>query len=314
MPHFSAFARFGHLRFSKRPPVSQRIYEEMRQNAGPENWSGDFYSLASARMYANAMLFGRTHGAIERGGNQFRPNRALELLPRLEREYGIRPDPGERIPSRRQTLAAHAKIPRGARRDNVMTVMTELLGDDFLGYYVVPFADLQLSTLSPVAVGVYDRPGTERTVFRLTQSVATIGSPLTRTFERVTGAAERPLVGSKVIVDPGHFGRVEAVTIDGATDSTITATFLNPHDAGTAFATGRHPFVASSKRHDVFVLSQAANRNRRLRNKAHRAARRLLRAVSTWNLTEETAPGQIGPFTLNVSGLGLITFGTVTYS
>src|SRR5690606_38582936 len=99
------FTAFGHLRFSSRPTHGEQIYRDMARSLGNgSNYSEDFDSLAMARVYANAMTFARAKYAVERAGSQFRPDVALELLPALEEEYGIVPDPGDNIEDRRRAV------------------------------------------------------------------------------------------------------------------------------------------------------------------------------------------------------------------
>lgn len=288
---FSAFAPFGHLRFSSRPTHGQRIYGDMaRQLGGGENYSEGFDSLAMARVYANAMAFARGLYTLERAGNQYRPDRALEILPALERDFGLIPDPGDRLGERRRALAAAMRIARGARRSNVESVLRDVLGEHFIAYITTDAEDAALSTEDPASVGVYAPPGTQRSVFRLLDPVLMPGAPNAVRYESVAGARPELLAGDRVIVDAGDYGRAEAVTIEGVEVSTdgasnLTATFLHPHDRGTVIATGRHPNQTTSKRHNVIVLSEEAIRVDRLRNKANRVLRRLLRGVSTWTLT-----------------------------
>ncbi len=311
---FSAFAPFGHLRFSARPTHGQCIYGDMvRQLGSGKNYSEEFDSLAMARVYANAMAFARGLYALDRAGNQYRPDRALELLPALERDFGIIPDPGDRLSERRRALAAAMRIARGARRSNVEAVLRDVLGEHFIAYVTTDAEDAILSTEDPTAVGVYAPPGTQRSVFRLLDPVLMPGAPYAVRYESVAGARSELLAGDRVIVDAGDYGRAEAVTIEGVEvgsdgASRIAATFLHPHDRGTVLATGRHPNQATSKRHNVVVLSEEATRVDRLRNKANRALRRLLRGVSTWTLTCAD-PG--APAVEYVSSDALVGSGTI---
>lgn len=314
MTTFSAFTRFSNgARFSKKPPHGKRIFDDLVRNLGGDrNYTLELDSLAGARVFSSAMLFARALYSAQRAGSQFRPLKAVELLPTLEREYGIVPERDETIHERQRTLSAYAKIPRGARYDNVVAVMQELLGDDFVGYITTEAADAVVSHADPTDVGVYSKPGTLRSVFVTQAPVSFLGVPVTITYVYSSGSRTRLLAGDRVIVDAGDNGRVEAVTVTNSSVSTFTATFTQPHSAGILVATGRHPHLLTSKRHNLFVLSAAAVRSGRLRNKANRAIRRLLRAVSTWSLSEVGAtPGFTGPFTVGGGQIGITTIGLV---
>lgn len=310
---FSAFARFSNgFRFSSKPPHGQLIYRQMVSNLGGEkNFNTDFDSLAMARVYANAMAFSRAKYTLERAGSQFRPSHALELLPTLEREYGIAPDADATISDRRSELAVAMRIARGASRVNVESILSQLLGDDFVEYRTIDAADAVVTSEDPEEVGIYQPPGSPRSVFRLLQSVLTLGSPVTVEYEPVVGFATRVQAGDKIAIDSANPGRCEVVTIASADEDedtetlTLTATFEHPHTSGLLFATGRFPYLMSSRRHNVVVLSESAMSSPRIRRRTDRTLRRLLRGVSTWSLTDGS-----GPFTVGGGQLGRTLIGS----
>lgn len=305
---FSAFAPFGPLRFSSKKTHGQAFYEEMVKALGNgKNFSDDFNGLAMARVYANAMAFGRCRYTLERAASQFRPDRALELLPTLEREYGLVPAPGSSITERRAELAVAAWVARGARRSNVEAILTELFGAGFVEYVTIAAADaVTAPAASPESVGVYDKPGTQRSAFRIAAGVSTTNTQITVSGELIAGLARAPEPGSKFVIDAGDPGRTEAVTVLSASLSgtalTLAAVFARPHNPGVVLATGRHANQATTKRHNIFALSSAATRDNTTRRRLHRAAGRLLRGVSTWSLTDGS-----GPFRVGVGRLGVTT-------
>lgn len=304
MPRFSAF---NPTRFSSRPRAAELIYKAMVADlGGDQNYSDDFDSPAMARVYANAMAFGAAKEALERAGSQFRPTRVLELLPTLEAEYGLKPEPTATLAERRADLAVAMRIARGASRENVEGILAEILGDDFVAYHTVDKDDAVASDATPGDSGIYVTPGTERSIFRLTSSVTTIGAPTTVNYEAVMGARDELLVGEKIAIDSGDPGCCEVVTITAATSSTLTATFTSPHTSGLLFATGRFPNLWSTKRTNLFVLSDAAAVSPRSRRRANRAIQRLLRGVSTWTLADDS-----GPFRVGVGRIGVTTIGAV---
>lgn len=322
---FSAFNAFGHLRFSSRPPHGEKIYRDtVRALGNGKNYSDDFDSLSMARIYANAMAYARAKYAAERAGSQFIPSRALELLPALEAEYGIIPEDGETITERRTTLAAFMRVARGARRDNVEAVMSELMGADFLAYVTVDKAVAVNSHADPSTVGVYKAPGTSKALFKISSAVSMVGTPVSVFYDPIVIPEgqlipETPpyvlLVGERVIIDPGHHDRIEAVTVTAVTIAPrkFTATFTKPHDSGVVVASGRHPHLMSTKRHNLFVLSAAAMTSDKKRRKAHRIIRRLLRAISTWSIAEALTATTAGPFKVNQGKLGRTPIGAITF-
>lgn len=308
MPRFSAFQS---THFTSRPSYQEQIYGELVKSLGSgQNYSADFDSLVAARLYAFAMAFGRCKYAIERLGHEFLPSRALENLPKLEREYGVVPEPGATISQRRSELVVAARIARGASRTNVEAVLTELFGDDFIRYVTTEIADVVVSPADPPSTGVYDRPGSPRGVFRTTSHITRTLQATVVTCELVAGAAGTLQAGRRLVIDTSDPGRVEAVAINEVTRNgaahIITATFRNPHTRGVLLGTGRHANQFTSKRENVFLMSSGAALDATRRRRLHRTARRLLRGISTWAITDGS-----GPFRVNEGKLGITTIGAV---
>lgn len=309
MPRPSAF---NSTHFSSKPPHGEKFYREMVKALGSgANFSDDFNSVAMARVYANARALGRAKYAIERAANQFRPSRALELLPALEEEYGLVPVPNDSISTRRAELAVAAWIARGARRSNVTAMLSVLFGADFVRYITISAADAVQSPANPPDAGVYAPPGTARSAWRLLGPVTSITSPVTVQAVCVAGLKEAPYPESRFVVDTGSAGRRESVAVINASVSgetmTLTAQFSRPHDTGTVLAFGRHPQVATSKRHNLFLLTPAAARDNNTRLRLARIAKRLLRAVSTWSVSDGSGPFRVGHGRLGYTTIGEIT-------
>lgn len=310
---FSAFTGFGHLRFSGRKPYGQEIYEDRVRNRGDGKvWTKEWGSLVSARDYATSMLIANARHFVERAGRQFRPTKAQEVLPVLERQYGLVPTSTATVPERQAELAAAMKISRGARAENVSSVLTDLLGTELIGYVTINTSSAVASSTTPGSVGNYPKAGSLSTVIALTDGVSTTASQ-TVPYTYVAGNTARLKAGQTIWVDGGHYGRAETVTLTAVTDTHITATFAKPHDAGTYATSARAPFLASTKRHNYVMLSAAAARNPEKRRKVHRAMRKLVRSVSTWDIVEENSPGSgvAGPFTIGSSEIGIHPIETV---
>lgn len=311
MPAFSAFTAFGHLAFSSRPPYGEQIYKEMVKSLGSgANYSDDFDSLVAARLYMWAMALSRCKHEIERLGHQWDPRRALEGLPSLEREFGLVPERTATIAERRAEVVVAARIARGASRVNVEAVLSELFGSDFIAYVTTATADAVTSPAVASETGVYDRPGTQRGAFETLDPVLVNGAPTTVRCQLVAGNAETLMVGRRFVIDSGSYSRTEAVEVEAVSTAgdiiTITATFTRPHSRGVMLATGRHPNQATSKRQNIFWLSDTAAANAKKRRRTHRAAHRLLRGVSTWCVADDSGPFQVG-----VGRLGITTIGAL---
>jgi hypothetical protein len=309
MPRPSAF---NSTHFSSRPSHQEKIYRELVKAYGSgDNFSDDWDSQFSARLYAFAMVLGRCLYEIERLGREHYPAKTQQNLTVLEREYGLAPAATDSVATRRAELTAAAWLPRGARRSNVEAVLTELFGEAFVQYVTVATADVQTSTATPASRGVYAKPGTQRSAFRIIGPITTLGAPVAVQATYVAGLKEAPSSGDRFIIDPSDLGRVEAAAVASASLAgetlTLTATFTQPHNAGAVIATGRHPHLTTSKRHNLFVMAADDARTNNTRRRLHRAAHKLLRGVSTWSITDGS-----GPFKVGVGRLGITTIGEVT--
>lgn len=307
MPRFSAFSAFGHLRFSQKPPLSQQLYLQMVANLGSgENFSDDFDSIVAARLYANAMAMGRAAGTLERAGNQWQPDRALEGLPTLEREVSRIPDIDETLDERRKQVAARLKIPRGASYPNVVRVFRDVLGDGFVSYEVTPIGSAVLHPTDPAPGGVYVTPGSRKGLFRLATSYLFPGVNVELEYERVSGDSLRE--GDKILVDLADSDRMEVMSASSLREEGGRLYFQTQgqraHQAGTQFLVGRSPTQVSSKRHSLIFVSENVIQSSRLLRIAHETASRVFRGVSTWSICSDLGPFRVGVGRLGVTAIG----------
>lgn len=301
--HFSAFSPFGQWRFSGALAPALLIFNEFKRNLGVDNYSDDDDSLVTAKLYALAIGLASALGTAERAGIQFRPDRALELLPVLEREVGRQPEPNETLTERRRIVAALLRISQGARASNIHSVLSTALGDGFLRY--VPSAASDPRPLVPTDSGSYAAPGTEKVSVRVTQHILVTGAETEVTYEVIQGS--RGLIaGDKIVINPGDHGRRETVAVSAVGDGTFTAEFVGVHTIGTVGIVGRFPSQTNTKRHNTFVLSTQAAISAKARKTANFFAARLLRGVSTWSVSDES-----GPFCVGVGRLGVTTIGAI---
>lgn len=309
MPRFSAFSRFSHLRFSSQPTDAQRIYEDMVSNQGSgKNFSDDFDSVNAGRLYANSMAFARAKLTTERAGNQFRPTKAVEMLPSLEWEFGITPGATQTIRQRQTAVAAAAKIAIGARYENVVDVLTALLGSDFRAYLTIPVVDAVDSTSNPGFDGNYVPPGTIATVGRILEDLVPGGA--TTVLCEILNDGPALFAGQRVAFDVPIRSRSEWQILAAVTSIDMTLSPTLPHAAGTFFTTGRTATLSSTKRQNLVVLSAAAAANPEKIRVTNEALRKLLRGVSTWSICgENPTPRTAGPFKVGPGvGSGLLNF------
>lgn len=331
MPHFSRFTPYGHLRFSSAKPIGEAIFDSMVKSYGApnENISDDPNSIAQIRLYAQAMGLARWQNNTEHAGNQYLPFKADELLPTLEAEYGVVVPADSTTYERQTVLARRMRKPRGAQRSSLTSTLSEVLGDDYIGFYTVPEtgpeaavtrptdadlgeggANLQVKHTTPIKLG------------RINESFA-LAAGVTLTFEHVGGDITGALApGSFIVVAPGKVGIQEFVQLDLSGPVTVNADgsgtfkigsrpYPKAHGAGAYFTTGRYHYLVSTRREAIIVVSAAAARNRAKRDLVHEVMSRNTRGVDLWSIVEEVSPGIIGPFRVGVSPLGSTPLGEI---
>jgi hypothetical protein len=310
---FSAFSRFGHYRFSSKPPRGETIFKAMRASHGGVFGEDSFEGPLVGRWFAWAMAIARARSALERAQNQADPLKAYELLPALERDYGLAPLRTDTLTQRRAALAARKSLVLGPTRGMVEFHLSAALGDDFVAWVTREASEDEQFPDEPwTDVGIFNQPARWKTI-RLTSSVAFTGTPLTIGYEHVFGDEDRLTAGTQVVVAPGLIGQQELVTLTTVTSSTITATFARPHESGTECYLRPWPFWMSNAKHSLVVVANGRAEDRNVRRLVNDTLGRLLSGVSTWDIVEENStPGTAGPFTPGLSAPGITPIELVT--
>ncbi|MGN6107659.1 MAG: hypothetical protein ACTHU0_21295 [Kofleriaceae bacterium] len=280
--------------------------------------------------YAQAMGFATILLTWRRAHEQGFVSTVYDNLTIREREYGVTPPASDTIPERRQVLRAMRRLPNGGTRSNVEQALSDLLGDDFLGFLPVP---MEAAALWPAAIGDQPMNLQRSTIARKLVTIDTsisigLGSPQTVIYTGVRpehptladavelgDAASVLKVGDKLVVHPENntfceVVEVEAIDVQVTSETTfdlkITATFNNPHPAGVLATTMPFPMWSSTKRHNLVALSEDAIIDPEKVRKTHLLLRRMLTGVSTWNVV-----AGLGPFRVGEGKLGATPIGTI---
>lgn len=294
---FSAFARFGHFRFTGKPPVGQVIYRSLREALGAgENLGEDtFTGPMAGKLFATAMALSNVQRTIDRVNRERIPHTAEQMLEQHEGDYRITPPAASTRDDRRATLAVAERLGLGCQPDVLQTALSELLGADLIAirqpddteYVVWP------SNWDTTGPGLWKRPDLVAKWFALTASVAP--GLATLAVEQIGPTTEPLRGGEEVIIDPGILGIEERVTL-AAVGSAVTATFARAHDVGAIVTTEPWPVAASSSRHLLIVVTPTISRSRAWRKRSAGVLNKILRAVDRYSLVEEYSPGVLGPF------------------
>jgi hypothetical protein len=301
MPKCSAFTPYGLLRYSSKPSTLQRIYESTVTQTGAAYASDGAFA---ADVYAMAREVACVQGTISRVGNHRNPNKASELLPELEHDYGLRPHPNATLKQRRDALADKMSLKFGARRQAIVDGLTTILGTALVAYRTLEPIEVTASPTTPYTLpghNVFLEPGNTVKLYRLESTVSLWGlQAVTLTY--VAGDQSPLRVGELLVFEVGRLGLEETLLVAATSGSIVTCDFNTAHGAGCYVRGGTWPRWTSPKRWNIVVVTDDAFANAPLMAEVHTFLEGALRGVSTWTVTVETSPGYVGPF---VPGAGL---------
>jgi hypothetical protein len=330
MPLFSAFTPFGAgFAFSGAPSHGERIYRNMISLLGVDSLSTEEGTRMRAFCYASAMNAARVRYTLEHAGYQLDPLKIVEMLPLREAEYGLVPPPNDGIDARRAALAARMLAPKGGDFNNIKNALLTLLGDEFVQYVVTQYAD---AVLYPAAIGDQPMnlvtPTRQPRLLSLPNAISTgLGAAQWVRYDEVElppvpevdAQPQQVYKGETYVVDPGNNLAIERIEVLDVREVSpglpeLRATFTKAHSSGTLCTNMPFPLWASTKRANLVVVSALAAADAETRRKINELLTRVVRAVSTWNIVQESpsTPNTTGIFTVGESPLGYQTIGNVT--
>jgi hypothetical protein len=297
MARFSAFSPLGQLRFSAKAPSGAGIYRAIvAAQSGAFDMSPG--TEGDAEAYATAMALARARTALDRGAAQHDPTMAIEMLPVLERDYGVIPGEGDSIRERQRALAARIAISGGPREESIENGLRTLLGADFIAYRVQTVAEAGTWPADPSAgPGIFGRDEIAAKLFRITSTIVTTGMPVAFSYAPIdTDDGTRLAPGDVVCVQPDNRPQAEKVAVESVENLTATATFAKAHGGGDILTTGPIPLWSSTKRYAIVVVSDAAVASRETRRKIDDFMGRVSRGVTTWSVFKRSSTTTLGPF------------------
>lgn len=319
---FSAFAQFGHLSFTSKPSVHEQFYRAYVANVqGAFDMTKGTHAEATA--FARSKAAARASRTLTRAGNQSDPLKATEILPNLEKDFGVIPGPFQDTPSRRRAVSALEKLPAGGTYLNIRAALQTLLGSDFLAYRLLSGGEVTNYPAAPsgsteVNCVRVDQPA--KTLATL-DPVAILGSPIWVSYQNLdpTLGEAHLNAGDVVMVQPENTGAAEKLIVAAVQGSGSTrqfqATFTKAHDIGSVVTTANWPSMWSTRRFALIVVVAAAAIDPERRRKVDVLMHKMARSVSQWAIVQPTTPGAltVGPFSLP-SPLGAVPLGQTTFS
>lgn len=315
---FSAFAGGG-LRFTSKPPAAESIYESLRESWG-SLFTDDEDAAINVETFAQAKTLGLAAETLQRAGNEANPIYCTELLPKLEIDWRTNPSPSTTMHERRGLLAAAMAVKGGDSIESLTAGLQGIIGSGLLtiiqqpvsgtwgggGVYPAP-VDLQDVDGGP---GLFAPAGTRYKSIQLNEAVY---RPFQAVVYRYLDGDELPLVpGDRIIIAPGHFGRMETVTVLSATANAgypgslqiFWANFRLPHDPDDIATTMARPVWTSYRRFLHVVVSDEVLRNRPLCQRCDEFMAKTAGHGVQWALVAASGNGTTGPFTIGMSNIG----------
>lgn len=319
MAKFSAFQDFSAFRFSSKAPHGETIYRAA-VNAENKAFSMKKGTYEETRLYCLAMGLARAQYALERSQAQYDPLRVIALLPSKEFDWSCIPGPYDGIVDRQNELAARMKLPRGARRENVESILRTIYGDDFIAYRTILPQEVVSWPSDPwTGPGVFLREdGALLPKFlKLTSPVVAMGVSKVY-YEAIQAGDPATLdIDETVCVQVENIGLAEQVKVLSVGQDSgglyFTADFVRSHDIGASVIFGTVPVWMSNQRFSLIIVKAPAGRDLAKYRRTAFYMERVLRGVSSWAVVEPNAvdSSTCGPYTLNISRLGMTPIGTV---
>jgi hypothetical protein len=314
VPRFSAFTPFGQLAFTSKPSHAETLYRAIVGAIGP-SFDSSAGTHVEASSYARARALARARATLDRAGHQRDPRKTGELLPSLERDFGLTAAATATVHERRRALAVRMLLACGAGRANVEAALRDLLGDDFVAYRTLRATEVQTWPPAPaLGPGVFADPRVPAKVFLLQSAIAYPGIATFRYKRPGRDDGARLAANDVAAVQIENGAVAEHVTILSVRDVageelSASASFSRPHSAGASIVVGPTPLWTSTQRYALVVVRSA--RDPEVRRRVHDLMERIARGVSQWAIVEPETPSRVGPFTC-ATPLGTTTLGAVS--
>lgn len=314
MPQLSCFTPCGQLECSSDDSDAQKIYNALiaaQNGKGQNNFDMTVGGHFEASTYARAMAIGAARGAVKRAGNQRNPLKSYDMLPSLEKDYGVLPGVNDTIPKRQANVAARRLLPNGALPWNIAAQLRAVLGTDFLGYYpcgsspmIPPSASVDL-TVTPSTMPNLKANAVSAQVLpkwlQLIDPVVQVGAAWTVAYGMLDPSVPlTPLLVGEVVMVQGECGsQREAVTVTAVGTETVggvvypafTATFLLAHDIGATVTNMNFPVQSSTARSALIAVGVGSVYNITKCNAVHAVMARIEREIGQWAIVAATPAG-----------------------
>lgn len=314
MGAYGSRSPYGMLFLGAKPSHAETIYASL-QAATEVAASTEEGTHIEASNYARALLYGGARMALQAGAAQYlEPENATDGLADLAVLYGSpEPSSGSAI-DLRAAIIVKRLITRGSRAESLITILTALLGTNFVKVRRVKATEFLTNTSSPGTVGAYNDPARPHFFWKLARSIVVLNEPFTVGISAVgIDATALPTAGDILCVEPENFGQAEAITVSAVDPiaRTMTATFTRSHDSGCALLT-HAPVLASTQRTLLIGVTPAVTGNISLLKQTIALVNQVVRGVTEASVVTCADGLTAGPFMAGVTGCGTSPIGSVT--
>lgn len=297
---FSAFAQFGHFSFTAKPSVHEQFYRAYVANV-KDAFDMSEGTHAEATAYARSKAAARAARTLERAGNAVDPLKATEILPNLEKDFGVIPGPFQDTPSRRRAVSVLKKLPAGGTYTAMRAALVTALGSDFLALRLLVGGEIV--SVKGDAYLVSPRPEITPKICRILDPITNTrgggaGANITVFYANIDPTAGDVLfvAGDQVVIDPNSSAQAEKLTAIAAagvgTSRTVTfAGALKSHDAGAIVTTLNQPYWWSTRRTMMIVVTQAAAQSLEKRRVVDELMAKMVRGTAQWSIVQPAAVG-----------------------
>jgi hypothetical protein len=331
----SSLSFAGVLELSTRQSPHFRLFHALKEAQGKAFVDG---GVQESELYAEAVLAGSVVACAISIDAQQDPLQATWGLPALEKAYEVHSEFGASLPTRQDSVALWMKLPRNSTTRDIATWLEEYLGDDFVGLWLPDPDDVVTFPANFMDSPMLFRPPThERKNIRLIDAVMYSGTSVVVRYAPLDDDAEYALdpsaddpnieipilsllEGEEIVVDCGDLSRCERVTIEAVGFSvsggeqwrTFTATFTSVHNWNSVCTAYHFPLWETTAQVIAIVVKPSVLLSGKMVKDINRFLRTALRHDTTWEIVEETTPGQAGPFKVAEGKIGITPIGTIT--
>ncbi len=284
----SKYTSFGNWSFAGEDPIGKVIEDDKLINIGFEdNFVNDPY--LKGKLYADAMTTASVRDVADRLRFELHPLHAQTFLPLHEAQLGIIPYAGQTKQARRQLVWTVMRLNLDGTLSAIHAALQDLLGSKLSFYRTTYLSELRYTDRVRPGSDFEQSYDVPIRLVKLDVPVAKLYTPIQVPVTYVAGDTSPFQLNSYLFAEPGNHSRHEKFQILNQDDTSITAQFTIPHDAGTFIRSGHWPCWPTLKRMHHICLTGSNATDKNLRAQIDFLMHRMVKGTATWQVLEESA-------------------------